>query len=235
MIRRCILFGDDVQIAAGGQAERIAIGGGESRDGEVAKEQREKCHGDLHHEFASPGAGGTNVHKEVFMPFPRHGHIQNRAGSRNRQGWVDFVGHDLSFDGKRRIIPQPWRDLAPRTPALTQPGCQGQYLSRGERRRLGHDGRIRQKPNTTKNCSVDGSVVCFPVRLMGRFPVPAKFRTARAAKSVKERRRRPRNGAGKASILYEGEVAREAAFAGWRSQKILHLANNGHSRASKLG
>jgi len=43
----------------------------------------------------------------------------------------------------------------------------------------------------------------------GRFPATAKFRTARGIEAVKDRRRRPRSGASKASVLYGFEATRE--------------------------
>jgi hypothetical protein len=62
----------------------------------------------------------------------------------------------------------------------------------------------------TTICATTWQKACFPARLKGRFPAPAKFRTARCLDAVKERRRRPRSGASKASVLYGGEAARDA-------------------------
>ena len=59
-----------------------------------------------------------------------------------------------------RIVAQPWGDMASRTPALTQPVSQRQYLSRGEGRGLRNGRTIWQKLGATNPNSVDHSV-CY--------------------------------------------------------------------------
>ncbi len=58
-------------------------------------------------------------------------------------------------------------------------------------------------------CAIKWPKAYFPVRLKGRFPATAKFRTARGIEPVKDWQSSPRSGASKASVLYGGEAARE--------------------------
>jgi len=79
-------------------------------------------------------------------------------------------------------------------------------------------------------CAIKWPKACFPVRLKGRFPAPAKFRTARYIDAVKDGRSPPRSGASKASVLYGGEPAREDSLDGlvsrWLRLEKMHIVRD---------
>jgi hypothetical protein len=76
------------------------------------------------------------------------------------------------------------------------------------------------RPISTSIYAIKWPKACFPVRLKGRFPALAKFRTARCIDAAKDGRSPPRSGASKASVLYGGEATRESHGEG--AQKVLH-------------